>query len=111
MDVRDLAPNELADKDVGALRDSFRYAEDLMTVGMPPPTASDRATHNRLGKTRHGAACGLEHYAMAFDEGQSLLRGHCASRPRDALVIVRPTPRALSGVLIAFPQRRLTLPT
>jgi len=76
MDISDLAADELAHEDVGTLRHSLRHAKDFMTLGMPPPATSNRATRNSLGKTRRRPACGLKHNAVAFDEGQSLFRRH-----------------------------------
>ena len=76
MDIRHLAADQLAYEDVGMRRHSLRHAEDLMTLGVTPPAPLNGATRNRLGKTRHWPARGLKHDPVAFDEGQSLLRGH-----------------------------------
>jgi len=87
MDISDLAADELAHEDVGILRHSIRHAKYFMTLRMPPPTASNRSTRNRLGKTRRRPACGLQHNAVAFDEGQSLFRRHvsfCSPLPWSA---------------------------
>ena len=80
VDVRDLAADQLAHEDVGVLRNSLREAKDLLTLGMPPPAASNRATRNRLGQTGHRPVRSLQHYAMEFDEGQALPSRHVSSK-------------------------------
>ena len=82
MDERDLAVDQLADQDVGALSDCFGRQENLLTLGVAPPATPDRAASDRLRKAWDRSSRSLKNNSVMLDECQSLFRSHFTPRFR-----------------------------
>jgi len=76
MDIRNLSLDQLTNQYVVAFSDRLGEAEDLVTLRVAPPAATNWAPYDRLGKGRDGTSSSLQHDTMPLDEGQSFLRAH-----------------------------------
>jgi len=76
MHVRNLAPNQLADQNVGTLANRLRSAEDLFPFRMAPPAAPDGTADNRLCEIWKRATSGLEDDSVTFNKRERFLVVH-----------------------------------
>lgn len=72
VDKRDLALDETTNEDIIAVADSSRHHEDLVTLRMRPPAASNWLSSDRLGKRRHRPLRGLEYDPVLANEIECL---------------------------------------
>ncbi len=68
MDVRHLALDQLAHQDVRAVAHRLGDAEDLISLRVTPPAATDSLACDRLGEIRQCTARGLQDHAMPLDK-------------------------------------------
>ena len=76
VDVCNLAVNELANQDVGAITDSLPDTEDLVSLRVPPPAPSNWAACDSFRKAWDRPARSLKHDSMPLHERQPFFRSH-----------------------------------
>ena len=72
MDKSNFALDEAAHEDLAAIADSSRHREDLVTLRMRPPAATNWLSSDDFDKRRHRPLRGLEYYTVLTNESERL---------------------------------------
>jgi len=76
MYVGDLPAYEATDQDLLGVANRTGEPKDLVTLGVAPPAAADRASDHGLGQVGDGSARAFEDDPVAPDESEGSFRGH-----------------------------------
>src|ERR1700724_2332743 len=76
MDVSNFPIHQSAHQNVGRTADRSRKSQDIVSLGVCPPTTPHRFSHYQLNEIRDFGACRLHGYPAFFDPRQGLLCVH-----------------------------------